>query len=279
MNTITPQATCLVQLLETHFARTSSAKGRLENAELNKDLGHYSGREFSELVFRDCLQRTRDILLIGCEALGLPETRAELSGRWEELDKKGAIEHMDYLPEVESFHSEAESLLWTAFEALRAISGQPSMSPIEAFQIDRLENLLRSAPALLRRRNVVPKKEKDVQQVLSDYFHVAFPDYLDNVTVHGFTKNFKPDGGVRSIHTAIEYKFARSQEELKTAVSGVLEDTAGYEGSKDWTRFISLIYMTEPFEIEERLELDLSRVGAHSWKGILVHDGAMSKAN
>ncbi len=76
--------------------------------------------------------------------------------------------------------------------------------------------------------------------------------------------------GIRHLKAAVEFKFASTPTELKQAVSGIFEDTAGYKGSLDWTRFYSVIYMTEPFESPARFHADMSRAGALNWTVIPV---------
>jgi hypothetical protein len=53
--------------------------------------------------------------------------------------------------------------------------------------------------------------------------------------------------------------------------SGVAEDTAGYKGSKDWTRFYAVIYQVEPFMRVSKLMNELKRIGAENWNPIVVN--------
>jgi hypothetical protein len=63
-----------------------------------------------------------------------------------------------------------------------------------------------------------------------------------------------------------------------TAFSGIAEDTAGYRGSKDWTRFYAVIYQAQPFIFKSELKFDMKRIGATTWKTFLV-DGDMKPRN
>ena len=60
--------------------------------------------------------------------------------------------------------------------------------------------------------------------------------------------------------------------------SGIAEDAAGYKGSKDWTRFYSVFYQAEPLMLESHLRSDLKRIGAVTWKVIVVNGSTKSKA-
>ena len=63
------------------------------------------------------------------------------------------------------------------------------------------------------------------------------PDYRPNPPIGGTLKNFKPDCGIASVNAASELKIVHTEKEMAKAFSGIAEDTAGYKGSKDWTRF------------------------------------------
>jgi hypothetical protein len=83
-------------------------------------------------------------------------------------------------------------------------------------------------------------------------------------------KNFVPDGAIGSLQALIEVKFVDSQSELPQIFSGIMEDLSGYGGSRDWTRFYSLIYQTQPFVNEIRFDRSLRLSGnAGSWKPIV----------
>ena len=66
----------------------------------------------------------------------------------------------------------------------------------------------------------------------------------------------------RCVGAAIEFKIAHNQDQMAIAFSGVAGDTAGYKGSKDWTRFYAVIYQAQPFMLESQLRSDLKRIGA-----------------
>jgi hypothetical protein len=134
-----------------------------------------------------------------------------------------------------------------------------------------LETMLRKTPALLHKRGIKPKKEKDVQDVMHDYLAAVFTEYRPSVSVPGVLKDFIPDCGVRNLKAAIEFKFADSPSEVVKAVGGIFEDISGYAGSLDWTRFYSVIYQTQPFESEDRIRSEVTRAGAIiRWQTILV---------
>jgi len=133
-----------------------------------------------------------------------------------------------------------------------------------------LETILKKTPFLLQRRQIQPRNEKDIRSVMHDYLGAFFTEYKNHVTIPGVIRDFKPDGGVRNLKAAIEFKFAGTHAEVRQAMAGVFEDISGYAGSLDWIHFYSVIYQTSAFESEDRVKSELSRSGNVTWKALLV---------
>jgi hypothetical protein len=172
-------------------------------------------------------------------------------------------------PDVDWLESEPLEFLRNLVRAVRAFA-EPPDSLRDAEQI-KLEQLLRDTAVLVKRRRVVPQSETDIQTVMHDYLGVYFPSYTTKVHVHGSLKNFKPDGGIVSLKTAIEFKFAENESEVIIALDGIFEDIAGYSGSDDWRVFYAVVYQTEPFVSETRFRAELDRAAAKHWHPVLVN--------
>jgi hypothetical protein len=153
---------------------------------------------------------------------------------------------------------------------LDLVAFKRAMTSAEAYDLGRLERILRETAMLVRRRGIIPKGELDVQAVMYDYLGAFFTEYTRNITIPKVIKNFKPDGGVRDLKAAIEFKYAVNDKEVADALSGIYEDMAGYAGSADWSRFYSVLYQTEPFVSENRFSKAISRGGSYSWVPIVV---------
>lgn len=138
-------------------------------------------------------------------------------------------------------------------------------------EVATLEYILRSTPQILASREIVPRKEADVQRALHDHLGCSFPDYSRTIRLPKGLKSFEPDGALRSIEALIEFKFVDTERKLAPIYSGIMEDLSGYGGSKDWSRFYSVIYQTEPFVNEIRFDRSLQLSGnAGNWKPIVV---------
>lgn len=99
----------------------------------------------------------------------------------------------------------------------------------------------------------------------------AFPTLKLNPRSAAESKNFKPDCGISNVGAAIEFKIAHNEEAAKVAFSGVVEDTADYKGSKQWTRFYAVIYQAKPFLQKSHMKRDMKRIGAATWTPILLN--------
>jgi hypothetical protein len=137
--------------------------------------------------------------------------------------------------------------------------------------------MLRDTPALVHRRSA-PATEIELQNTMHDYLSACFPDFVFNPAIGGTLKNFKPDCGIRDVGAAIEFKIVHTPEQVAVAFGGVAEDTAGYKGSKDWTRFYAVVYQAQPFMLESHLRSDLKRIGAATWTPIVVNGPTEKKA-
>ncbi|WP_426730755.1 hypothetical protein [Myxococcus faecalis] len=236
-------------------------RGRYESPEAAEDIP----LEEKRLIWR--LERIYRTMMMAFDVAGLSATRMDFERDWKNHVSAG-LGRFEHIDEIDVTYSLALSFLSDVLFSIKTIATKGE-SPVDSYKLQRLEELLRDTAHLVERSGVRPQNEADIQRAMDDYLGVVFTDYA-KPTITGIIKNFKPDGGIQTLHAAIEFKFARSKQEVRTAISGIFEDTAGYKGSADWTRFYSVIYQTEPFESEARIRDDMRRVGAVSWTPILV---------
>lgn len=217
-------------------------------------------------ILRWALPRAYEMLALVLEAGGLAGTRTRLIEQWKKFENKDlglTVSGPDWV------ESEPLAYIDTILRGLRGTVGE-GLTSAEAYDLARLERILRETAMLVRRREIIPKGELDVQAVMHDYLAAFFTEYTRNIAIPKVIKTFKPDGGVPDLKAAIEFKYAASETELREALSGIYEDMAGYSGSADWTRFYSVLYQTEPFVSDNRFNKAISRGGSHSWTSIVV---------
>ena len=216
------------------------------------------------------LGHLRAVLLVVLEAAEMKESRALLNDSWRDfLSHKDGLKQTIDDGQYENCESPALTLMTQIIQGLR-ISTTKETNPEDAWKLSRLEGLLRDTPALVHGRKVHPETELDLQAIMHDYLRVCFPEFRFNPTIGGSIKNFRPDCGIPSISAAIEFKIVHTKEQVARAFSGIAEDTAGYRGSKDWTRFYAVM-QAQPFMAESRVREDMKRIGAATWIPIVVN--------
>lgn len=95
-----------------------------------------------------------------------------------------------------------------------------------------------------------PANEKDVHLRIEGILKCVFPDLKHKPSLTKQIKNFKPDTGIPSIETLIEYKFLSRREDIPKIADEILADTRGYT-SRDWNHFLYVIYETNRFMPEK----------------------------
>lgn len=260
-----------ITIIEEQLAQTNKQQWdtvRLHVRKMNTGAKDIEGLEFELEVLEYDLRKLYRYVCIGFELAGLDRALDLLHSEWQGMDSK--LRELHFVPEIDNSFSLPLSMLTTYTRGLKMAAG-PKVFERENSEIELLERLLESTAVRLRKRGIIPKRESDIQEVMDDYLQAVFVDYVPQFTIPGHIKHFKPDGGIKHLQSAIEFKFVNSETRLKTALSGIFEDAAGYSGSEDWKRFYSVIYMTEPFETEYRFAQDLFRGGLKGWQAILVN--------
>ncbi len=256
--------------LDRLLSKAKEALRYVEREVFVRPAGGTGGYVYPRGAMKMFLEELHDVLLVVLEAADMPQTRASFINAWNGFaDGEGLGQTNDY-DEFLNCESPALTFLENLIQGLR-ISLNEGISSEEAWTLSRLEAMLRDTPALVRRRQRAPATEIELQKIMHDYLSACFPDFRPNPPIGGTLKNFMPDCGIASVGAAIEFKIVHTQEQMAIAFSGVAEDTAGYRGSKDWTRFYAVIYQAEPFTLESQLRSDLKRIGAATWTPIVVN--------
>lgn len=254
----------------------SQAKGALWEVEreVYGDPGYgddQGGYEYPRFALAGYLEELHDILLVVLEAAQMPAARNSLAEAWSGFTSaKDGLGHTDDDDENQSCHSPALTFVDRLIKALRMTVTQ-EISTEEAWTLAKLEAMLEDTPGLVHRRGKPLTNEGDLQAIMHDYLSACFPDFRFNPPIGGAIKNFKPDCGIASVGAAIEFKIAHTKQQAIVSFTGVVEDTGGYKGSKDWTRFYAVMYQAKPFILKSHLQSDMKRIGAATWKAILVN--------
>lgn len=253
--------------------------GKIYNLDMDVALFHSEDDRSGERTMLICslkasLEAAAEQMSVYLELCGLKETRSDFLFKWKQLGPN--------LAEVTLNHTEDEDeqscpgydylsrLYWTFRQMLP--EGPKQGVPEQDYALrDQLLYVLRSTPQILRNYGITPKCEEDIKETMNKHLRTVFKDYTSNPMIAKPIVNFKPDGGVRSLRSAVEFKFCQSETDIKTAIHGLTEDRSGYSGSKDWTNFYSVIFQTEPFINET--EGGEALTSANNWKFMVVTGG------
>ncbi len=240
----------------------ASIRATLANAQGASDRG--DGEDAEYLVERAFIE-TRLLL----EAAALPqalntlrkiETRAQKN-----YTETGFSEQVGETYLVWSAH------LYHYLASIEALFGEPKAGTVNKEVIE----ILRATQYSITDRKCFPqppKNETDVHVRIEAVLRCIFPDLLNKPRVTKQIKHFEPDTGLPSIRTLIEYKFISTDEDAKRVSDEVLADTRGYV-SKDWDKFIYVIYETKRVRPEKQWNQLLRSSDVGSTTSVIVIHG------
>lgn len=200
----------------------------------------FQGDPYGEWNAEWHLQIAYTQLLTLVEAQELPQLRADIA-----RDLEAA--HAEGLLTVDCEPDGVPDIRWAGpprryVEALRATYvHEPSRTVTKD-----VESILRAATYPLSDPYLFdspPPDEPTVHRRLEGILRCVFPDLIHEPHLTKPIKHFKPDTGLPSISTLIEYKYLSSPAQVSAIADEVLADTRGYS-SRDWTSFIYVIYET-----------------------------------
>jgi hypothetical protein len=253
--------------IDRQLENASDALQTIEGAVLYNQASKEE-REEAEEMLEYYIGHAYELVSLALEVAGLDDTRTRLLEKLKEFrDKPNGLTAIDVV-RGEVVDSKPLSYLQTIVQGMRGSIGE-GLSTKEAFGLSKLEMILEKTAYLVQKRGISPKSEKDVQDVMDDYLGAFFSDYSKGFSIPKGIKNFKPDGGVPSLNAAIEFKFADSEQEVKQELGQIYEDKGGYSGSKDWTRFYTVLYQTQHFVSEDAFKAAVFAGGRVNWTPII----------
>lgn len=114
--------------------------------------------------------------------------------------------------------------------------------------IQYLENILNNTASIVSRLKDLPKSETEVYKAVKEVFEAIFPSVkFPKSNFLKTTKEYKPDILIPELFTAIEYKYAATEDKLKTTIEQIAADVKGYTGDRDYSVFYAVFYVTKDF--------------------------------
>lgn len=111
-----------------------------------------------------------------------------------------------------------------------------------------LKRILRNTHLITARMETPPKTETEVYNAVKDTLSVIFNNSITPKS--NFLKSFKeykPDILIPELFTAVEYKYASTEEKLKSTIEQIAADVKGYTGDNDYNIFYAVFYVTTDF--------------------------------
>lgn len=261
------------QILSASIIR-SRAEAYKSEADVSRTIESYSGSHDAE-EYEERRSEKEEILqwyienmiqegAILAERLFLPMFSKRLWKKFEEVKREGV--NMTPTPYDIGLVSESFSEARRLTAPLLDMVGATAVSGLSVF-----ETILKNTAAIINDLNVDPTKESDVRREIFKVLKYAIPDTQREITINHISKNYKMDFGARSVAAAAEYKYADSEEELKTSIESVYADMKGYRGDYDFRSFYAVFYLTSPITNIDRVEAEFRHVGVGiEWKPIVV---------
>ena len=168
-------------------------------------------------------------------------------------------------------------LQWSSeiYGFLQAIGNSYNIHPFSNLVSKDIISILRATLYSITDKNIFekpPARESEVHSRIEAVLKCVFPDLKHKPSINKPIKNFEPDTGLPSVRTLIEYKFISNQNDAKRVSDEVLADTRGYF-SRDWERFIYVIYEESRIKPESEWIQMLKECGVPSNTEILVLQG------
>lgn len=137
-----------------------------------------------------------------------------------------------------------------------------------------LESIIRATPEILKSSDITPERETHITKAVSPIVKYAFPSAATVGQGQSFWtigKFYKPDILIPRLKSAIEFKYASTEQCFITTVEQIHVDVEGYGGNPDYILFYAAFYVKAGVCSEERCQAiwDERRFPVN-WKAIFV---------
>ena len=217
------------------------------------------------------IEKTFKELLVLLECLNLHQSYNTVKQLYEKAkNSKGALKESE-MGQYDPY------LIWSERLAdyIDAIANFYNIESDKTSELLQLKEIIKNAVYPITDNNVFtnpPKDEKELHIRLEAILKCIFPDLISKPPISKPIKNFIPDTGIPTLHTLIEYKFISTTEKAKRVADQMLADRSAYR-SKDWNKFLFVIYETKRIKPEKEWKLLFRESGVSSNTEIVVLSG------
>ncbi len=120
--------------------------------------------------------------------------------------------------------------------------------------VQYLETILRNTATILHKAEITPTAEPEVYKAVRSVLEAIFPTAIspDKAKFFKNFKTYKPDILIPELSAVVEYKYANSEERLKSALAEIADDVKGYTGDSDYNLLYAVFYVKADFWGEEK---------------------------
>jgi hypothetical protein len=205
-----------------------------------------------------------------CDALEKLDRRVALTDFKEGFARSEDLTKLHYDNLIGSFYSPAQALLSSYAEILELNIDNGDASSVQT-SIRILENILGGTAMIMEQQEIAPANESEINRLMGTVVSAAFPDTISNPNIPTVVKTYKPEFGVPSLGALAEYKFARTEADLKQCLDGIMADSRGYQADGKWKRFYAVLFMTGAFFTQAQIEEQFKSCGIHdTWKAVVL---------
>ncbi len=231
-------------------------------------------QEFTNDLLSETIEEIRLKLIVLMDIIPAQNLYNELQSEW--VKYKNKITNLSIIPVIGELYCPSLHALYKFFQTIS-----------DLFQIDdkfenlviksQLKGILRGTPKVLYDHSIKPSNETEVKNEIYKILTIVHSDTVRELNLPRTVKTYRPDIGIKSIGACIEYKFASTEQEVKTAVDGIMEDIPAYKSFKDWNTFYVVFYLTEAFYTEEQILSHFSGSKPENWEFIIVYGSGKRK--
>lgn len=210
----------VVDEVEGLLSKTYEYVDRAANADRKTDPDtYYSAMSYVSATVEEAWKT----IALALELSGAPELKKALDADLKEQTKQS----LSYDDEGDPYSPALVSVRGWVMR-LKAVYGIKSG---RTAQREHLRHLLRQTAEIVHLFGVEPEKEKHVSDPVYKIVRLSFPDAVSEPHLTRPLRNFKPEFGIPSLATVVEYKYTASEAETKKVLAGLYEDMKGYSVS------------------------------------------------
>ncbi|EOQ97829.1 hypothetical protein LEP1GSC195_1414 [Leptospira wolbachii serovar Codice str. CDC] len=138
-----------------------------------------------------------------------------------------------------------------------------------------LENILNSTGYILKLLNIQPTTEPQVYNGIKEHLKLVLPDIIDDKTFN-FSQKLKtyiPDFSSVKCESVVEYKYIKSEEDLKKSIDDLCADSKAYKTNTEIKYIYVVFYMKKYIKsVGELEEYWKEKQFPNFWKSIYIYE-------